>query len=454
MRSRTRRKPFCQRPDREVKVALLGQRACCRRPRPVAAPRPRSGRRGKPPGPRPPRPTRARTRLTSPLNRSTDSILQVAGGLQRAGRDGRRGHRGKPVDLLQHRRDRVEILRPFEPFEVVPAFRLQFARLDQQEPASRRQIVGQVALVRVGPACRAGPRVVCRARTGPARQAGPTWLRPACILLRGTPAAQRRQVDRLQVRQAPLAGDLEPADRLDLVAEELDAHRVVPVGGEDVDDAAADARTRRAVPPPSCCGNGSRTIQPVSSSIDDLLPTPERAGLPGEGLAVGHGLDQGLDARNDQPRRLAALQRFEQADAVAKPLVVDHPFGRERLADGEPLGWESRERARDRRSGESTWSSRGSHDHQRPGRVIGQRGRRQRAGRPPDSVQSRRMARFQTLDDLREAFLVYQPPDQVQEPVGHCGIRKVAWHIRIAIIPGSMISKKRRWWLGIGWGRG
>ena len=43
----------------------------------------------------------------------------------------------------------------------------------------------------------------------------------------------------VQRLQAPLAGDLEPADRLDLVAEELDPHRLVPVGGEDVEDAAA-----------------------------------------------------------------------------------------------------------------------------------------------------------------------------------------------------------------------
>ena len=48
--------------------------------------------------------------------------------------------------------------------------------------------------------------------------------------------AQQRDVDRRRATaRLRWRGDLEAADRFDLVAEELDPHRVVPVGREDVE---------------------------------------------------------------------------------------------------------------------------------------------------------------------------------------------------------------------------
>ena len=46
-------------------------------------------------------------------------------------------------------------------------------------------------------------------------------------------------LDLLERFQAPLGGHLEAAERFDLIVEELDPHRLVPVRGEDVQDSAA-----------------------------------------------------------------------------------------------------------------------------------------------------------------------------------------------------------------------
>ena len=72
------------------------------------------------------------------LDRQPASRFQRAGGDGRGG-DGRKLHR--PAD---HVGDAMKSLRPVEAFEVLPAFAFQFARLDQQEPASRRQVIGEM----------------------------------------------------------------------------------------------------------------------------------------------------------------------------------------------------------------------------------------------------------------------------------------------------------------------
>ena len=144
----------------------------------------------------------SRTLAMSPLNRSTDSIgrWQVVSseptGTLAAVTEGKRWI-CRSVLLSA-----VGILRPFEPLQIAAAFFFDVARLDQVEPASLGQIAGKVLAVAVA-------------------------------------AAGERDVDLIERRQAPLRGDLEAADRFDLVAEELDPHRVEPVGGEDVEDAAA-----------------------------------------------------------------------------------------------------------------------------------------------------------------------------------------------------------------------
>ena len=80
----------------------------------------------------------------APLNRSTDSIgsRQVVSSEPVAMAEAvTEGNCDRLADHVGHA---VKSLRPVEAFEVLPAFAFQLARLDQQEPALRRQVIGQV----------------------------------------------------------------------------------------------------------------------------------------------------------------------------------------------------------------------------------------------------------------------------------------------------------------------
>ena len=52
-------------------------------------------------------------------------------------------------------------------------------------------------------------------------------------------AGQRRDLNLLEIIHAPLADNVERAERLDLVAKELNANRPVPVGREEIHDPTA-----------------------------------------------------------------------------------------------------------------------------------------------------------------------------------------------------------------------
>ena len=130
----------------------------------------------------------------------------------------------------------MKIARPFEPLQIVPPFFLELARLDQQEPACRRQVVGEVLAI-----------VVAR--------------------------VEHRDVDRVERRQAALRGDFEAADRFDLVAEQLDPHRIVPVGGEDIDDAAARRELARQL-------DGRRVLKPMLDQPAQQLLHVQRVAAP------------------------------------------------------------------------------------------------------------------------------------------------------------------------------
>ena len=71
---------------------------------------------------------------------------QPAGRFQRAGSDGRRRDRRKLHGATDHVGDAMKSLRPFDTFEVLTAFAFQFSRLDQQEPASRGKVIGEMRI--------------------------------------------------------------------------------------------------------------------------------------------------------------------------------------------------------------------------------------------------------------------------------------------------------------------
>jgi hypothetical protein len=125
---------------------------------------------------------------------------------------------------------------------------------------------------------------------------------------------------------------------------------------------------------------------------------------------VGHRLEQGLYAGNHQARRLGRLQGLQKTQPVAVSFIVGQTLGRKRFANWEPFGDRPAEEGQVVDQAIDLIEPLGD-DHQRTRGMFFESGGRQRARRPPDSIQSRRMARFQTLDDLREAFLVHQPSD-------------------------------------------
>ena len=108
---------------------------------------------------------------------------------------------------------------------------------------------------------------------------------------------------------------------------------------------------------------------------------------------------------------------LEHADPVADGLVLDHPLGRERFVDGKPHRLQRRKEAQVADQPLDFIQPR-TDDHEHGRGLSGQGGRHQRARRPPDSVQRRRMARLQTLDDLREVRQGFDASDQLQEPIG------------------------------------
>ena len=58
---------------------------------------------------------------------------------------------------------------------------------------------------------------------------------------------QRGQIDVVDARHAPLGDRVEGAERLDLIAEQLDANGPVPVGGVQIDDATTAGERARCV---------------------------------------------------------------------------------------------------------------------------------------------------------------------------------------------------------------
>ena len=133
---------------------------------------------------------------------------QVAGRLERVGRQRRDGDRGQADQALEAAFDREEPAHVFEPAQIMPALLAEVGRLEQGDPGSLGKVIDGMA--------EAGQIGVFQAERGGQR-------------------------DRVPAIERALRFDVEGPDRLDLVAEKLDADRVGRVGGKDVEDTAAHA---------------------------------------------------------------------------------------------------------------------------------------------------------------------------------------------------------------------
>ena len=132
---------------------------------------------------------------------------------------------------------------------------------------------------------------------------------------RSARGGERRHVDMLERGDAALRHRVERAERIDLVAVELDADGSVPVGREEIDDAAAarersghvDGVGRR----PAACGEPVGELLRIETA-SHLQPT--RAGR--HVARIGERGEQGLDARDDHRRRILARQPLHEREPL------------------------------------------------------------------------------------------------------------------------------------------
>ena len=150
---------------------------------------------------------------------------------------------------------------------------------------------------------------------GPA-QAIADGRRPA---LREEELRRRQQDRRFQRPDGPLVGRVERAQRVDLVAEELDADRQRQRRREDVDDAATPRRIRRDRRPRPPARSRGRTARaggrPGGPAIRAGARAARPAGRPGRWCAGGgpgrsrRGRGRGRCARQQEPRRAPRSRR-------------------------------------------------------------------------------------------------------------------------------------------------
>ena len=307
--------------------------------------------------------------------------LQPAGRFQRAGRHGRGGDRRKPEHLLQHVGTSCKSCGPFEPLQVVPALLLA-------APSARSAGTSFAA---------ADSRPDAPRSSNARRRESSPRPRPACARLRWLETSNRRIDSISSPKNSTRTGSYQSGAKMSTMP----------------------PRTENS-PGNSTAGvlwKPFSTSQRASSSTRQSVADAKRPRLPGQRLAVGHRLQQALDAGDHQLRRLGRLQQLQQPQPVAEDLVVDRLLVGQRFPGRETARASIGVNSARSSIRSSTSSTVRADDHQRGRGVRGQRGRHQRARRAPDSVESRRMSRLQTLDDLGEAFLPLQTSDQFQQPV-------------------------------------
>ena len=159
---------------------------------------------------------------------------QVAGRLQRVGRQGRDRDRGQTDQSLEAAFDGEEPADVFEAAQILPALLTEVGGLEQGDPGPFGKIIDGMA--------EGGEIGVFQAEGG-------------------------RERDRVPAIERALRFDVEGADRFDLVAEKLDADGVGRIGGKHVEYPAADAE--------------------LAGHLDDLRPRHSALEQPGRQVSTG-----------------------------------------------------------------------------------------------------------------------------------------------------------------------
>jgi hypothetical protein len=276
--------------------------------------------------------------------------------------------------------------------------------------------------------------------------------------LRHSGRRQHRHFHRVQPLEAPLAGHVELPDRLDFVAEEFDPYRLAPVGGKQVQYAAAVRELAGEL-------DGTRGVkaaldQPAAQSVQiDALAELQLAGALGQRLLRLNRLQQALDAGDDEATRSARVSRprrscrpqvshsrasqlLQQPQPLAVGLVLDDPFPQGDFPGGKLL---------DRRSGEQVEVGRQfvrvvlgrADDHDGTAGPAVQCRRDQRAGRAPDSVERGGVPSLEGRHAWREAFPVKQTAIKLPHPLGCRSIGNQGRHGR-GILAGRAATTRAK----------
>jgi hypothetical protein len=137
--------------------------------------------------------------------------------------------------------------------------------------------------------------------------------------------AKSRDVDLVALAQASLIGHSELADRFDFVPEQFDPHRVVPVAGEDVQNAAADGELARQL---DGAGIFETAGDEPRQEFVGVQPLADAQGARGGAQVVDwrDGLKQTLNAGNERGGGFGRRQLFQNAEALGLCLVENDFF--------------------------------------------------------------------------------------------------------------------------------
>ena len=290
---------------------------------------------------------------------------QVAGRLERVGRQGRDGDRGQADQALEAAFDGEEPAHVFEAAEILPALLAEVGGLEQGDPGSFGKVIDGMA---------------------EARQIG------------FFETERGRERDRVPAIERALGFDVEGPDRFDLVAEKLDADRVGRIRGEDVEDAAADAELAGYLD--DLGPRHSALEQPCRQLFDGHgVADGDGARHPRQRLGLGHRLKGRLKRRDDQPRRAGARELLEHPHPPAENFIGGVQLARQLFPGREDLGNDPRERG-DVVAKVVDVADVGQQDHHGGRRVQPKRGRHQGRRRAPGTVDRRAAAVLERGHDL------------------------------------------------------
>ncbi len=341
---------------------------------------------------------------------------QMTGRLNGRCRHPGQSHAGEADKLSQRPLAGEQSARIRHTFEVVLALFEQVVQFDEDRPGAGREVIAEVS--------RHGDGGGVLAFVGVRLQAG--------------------DLDARLLAETALRAGVELADRLDLVAEELQAVRVVGVGRIDVEDAAATAELARQLD--SVSAAEAVVDQPAREFVEvECLAGAEDTAVARELGPVGDRLQECLKGGQDEARRLGGFELFKEAQALAGGLVEARvAIGRQVVPGGEDGGVKAGEAEQIGRPRIEIARVRDD-DEERVGCLLGERGGGEAGGRSPRTVDGPGVSGPQRGQQFRETLGVLDNGNEIGEPVD--GGRRCGCHVlppTLSLREGTRTARKKK----------